>query len=258
MKIALIKISGKALNQLFEADKWVQSLKKLQDLYDGLVVVHGAGSTISLWSEALGLEANFVDGQRVTSKEIMDVVAAVQAGVLNTKIVSALSANNLKAVGLSGVDNSTFIAEPLDENLGYVGVPKLVGDVAWITDLVKSKTIPVFSSVCRDSKGNLMNVNADIFTEVLASSIQVETVFFISDVNGIKLKGSYQSHISKNDIIDGLSNGQITDGMIPKMYSCLGLLNKGINKIWIGSTIHQVEINEYGIYSGGTWILQSA
>ena len=258
MKIALIKISGKALNQLFEANTWIQSLKNLQSLYDGLVIVHGAGSTISSWSEALGLEATFVNGQRVTSKEIMDVVAAVQAGVLNTKIVSTLSSNNLKAMGLSGIDNSTFVAEPLDENLGYVGIPKLVGDVTWITDLIKSKTIPVFSSVCRDSKGNLMNVNADIFAEVLAASIKAETVFFISDVNGVKLNGGYQSHVSKNDILDGISNGQITDGMIPKMHSCLGLLNKGINKIWIGSTIHEVEINEYGIHSGGTWILQSA
>ena len=258
MRIALIKISGKSLTQLFETDSWIQSIKKLKENYDGLVIVHGAGSTISKWSEALGLEAKFVNGQRVTSKEIMDVVAAVQAGMLNTKIVSTLVSNDLNAIGLSGVDRSTFIAEQLGDDLGFVGIPILIGDVTWITDLVKSKTIPVFSSVCRDAKGNLMNVNADIFAEALASSIKAETVFFISDVDGVKLNGGYQSHVSKNDIIDGISNGQITDGMIPKMHSCLGLLNKGINKIWIGSTIHEVGTHEYGINSSGTWILQSA
>jgi len=258
MKIALLKISGKALNQLFESKSWITSLKNLQLLYDGVIIVHGAGSSISSWSKALGLESTFVNGQRVTSKEIMDVVAAVQTGVLNTKIVSTLTANKLCAMGLTGIDRSTFVAEAFDDKLGYVGIPKLVGSTTWITDLVKSKTIPVFSSVCRDAEGNLMNVNADIFAEVLASSIKAESVFFISDVDGVKLKGSYKSHINRNDILDGISNGEITDGMIPKMHSCLGLLNKGINKIWIGSSIHEGSFNEFGLQSNGTWIVQSA
>jgi acetylglutamate kinase len=258
MRIALIKISGKSLNQLYESELWIQSIIKLKNSYDGLVIVHGAGNIISKWSEALGLEAKFINGQRVTSKEIMDVVAAVQAGMLNTKIVSTLVSFNLNSIGLSGIDRSTFIAEKFDDSLGFVGIPKLVGDVSWIIDLVRSETIPVFSSVCRDSHGNLMNVNADIFAEVLASSIKAETVFFISDVNGVKLNGGYQSQISKTSILEGISNGDITDGMIPKMYSCLGLLNNGINKIWIGSTIHEVGNHEYEINSSGTWILQSA
>lgn len=258
MKIALIKISGKALNQLFESTKWIPTFKKLMSLYDGLIIVHGAGNTISNWTKALGYESTFVNGQRVTSKEIMDVVAAVQGGVLNTKIVSALVSNKFNAIGLSGVDQATFVAEPFDAKLGFVGIPKLVGDVAWITDFIKSKTIPVFSSVCRDSEGNLMNVNADIFAEVLASSLKVETVFFISDVDGVKLNGGYKSFINKDEILVGISNGEITDGMIPKMHSCLGLLNKGISKIWIGSKIQEVNFNGYRFNSSGTWILQTA
>lgn len=258
MKIALIKISGKALNQLFESSEWIQSLKELQQMYDGIIIVHGAGNSITNWSKALGYESRFVNGQRVTSKEMMDVVAAVQTGVLNTKIVSTLVSNGLNAIGLSGVDRSTFIAEAFDDQLGFVGIPKLVGNVDWIIDLVKDNTIPVFSSVSRDKNGNLMNVNADLFAEVLALSIKAETVFFISDVNGVKLNGGFRAYISKNEILDGISNGDITDGMIPKMQSCLGLLNKGINKIWIGSTIHEVNFNENGFRSRGTWIRESA
>lgn len=257
MKIALIKISGKALNQLFESTKWIPTFKKLMSLYDGLIIVHGAGNTISDWTKALGYESTFVNGQRVTSKEIMDVVVAVQGGVLNTKIVSALVSNKFNAIGLSGVDQATFVAEPFDAKLGFVGIPKLVGDVEWILNFIKSKTIPVFSSVCRDSEGNLMNVNADIFAEVLASSLEVETVFFISDVDGVKLNGDYKSYINKDDILVGISNGEITDGMIPKMHSCLGLLNKGISKIWIGSKIQEVNFNGYRFNSSGTWILQT-
>jgi acetylglutamate kinase len=258
MKIALIKISGKALNQLFESDEWIRSLKSLYNIYDGLIIVHGAGNTISSWSKALGIESTFIEGQRITSKEMMDVVAAVQSGILNTKIVSTLVSKNLNAIGLTGIDKDTFVAEPLNDKMGFVGIPKLNKSISWIIDLIKTKTIPVFSSVCRDYNGNLMNVNADIFTEVLALSIKAETVFFISDVEGVKLNGGYKAHINRHEIIDGISNGQITDGMIPKLNSCLGLLNKGINKIWIGSTIQEVNLNEHRSQSGGTWILQSA
>ncbi len=258
MKIALLKISGKALNELFDSQSWIQSIKKIHALYDGLIIVHGAGNTISAWSKALGYESKFIDGQRVTSKEVMEVVAAVQAGVLNAKIVSKLISNDINAVGLTGIDHSTFVAEVVDKNLGYVGVPKLIGSAEWITNLVMNNTVPVFSSVCRDAAGNLMNVNADIFTEVLASSIKAESVFFVSDVDGVKLNGSFQPVIDEDDILNGISNGEITEGMIPKMNSCIDMLNNGINKIWIGSKIQEEKFNEKGRHTGGTWIVQSA
>ena len=70
------------------------------------------------------------------------------------------------------------------------------------------------------------------------------------------LNGNYQTTIGANDILKGINEGDITDGMIPKMNSCLDLLNKGIGKIWIGSKIFEDLIGEKN-YSGGTWIVQS-
>ncbi|MCX6150515.1 MAG: acetylglutamate kinase [Ignavibacteriales bacterium] len=257
MKIAVLKISGKALNELFASEAWIQSIQKLNHFYDGLVIVHGAGKNISEWSEALGHQSKFIDGQRVTTEEVMDVVAAVQAGILNAKIVSKLISSGLNAIGLTGIDRGSFVAENVNEELGFVGVPKQVQSINWIKDLAKTKVIPVFSSVCRDAAGNLMNVNADIFTEVLAASLKAESVFFVSDVQGVMLNGNFQQTIDAEDILKGINEGEITDGMIPKMNSCLDLLNKGINKIWIGSKILEDIIGEKKV-SGGTWIVQSA
>ena len=256
MKIAIIKISGKALNELFSSDNWVMSLKKLNQSYDGLVIVHGAGKDISEWSKALGHEVKFIEGQRVTSEGIMEVVAAVQSGVLNSKIVSRLISSGLNAAGFTGIDHGSFIASNVNKELGFVGIPKQVKSVKWVNDLLNNKVIPVFSSVCRDAEGNLMNVNADIFTEVLAASLKAESVFFVSDVQGVMLKGNYQSKLGAREILKGINEGDITDGMIPKMNSCLDLLDKGINKVWIGSKIFEDFISEKKI-SGGTWIVQS-
>jgi acetylglutamate kinase len=259
MKIAVLKLSGKALNDIFTNQNWIASLIEIKNSFDGLIIVHGAGQNISEWSQALGHEVKFFEGQRVTTKETMEVVAAVQAGVLNTKIVSRLQSNGIDATGLSGVDRGAFVAEYKSEALGFVGIPKRIGSIAWITDLLKSGVVPVFSSVCRDSAGNLMNVNADVFTEVIATAVKAESVFFVSDIQGVKLNGEIKETINEKEIKNGIAAGEITDGMIPKLNSCVGLLDKGINKVWIGSNnlCSMFNKQEYNNYRG-TWIVQSA
>ncbi len=250
MKTALIKISGKTINEFLSTNKWIKIFNSLKLEYDGIILVHGAGKTISEWSEKLGLETKFINGQRVTTKEQMEVVAAVQAGVLNSQLTAKLISSGLEATGLSGIDRGTFIAKYFEEQLGFVGKPELVGSIYWIRDLISSNVIPVFSSVCTDTKGNLMNVNADIFAESLAAALQIDTVFFVSDVAGVILGGSVKESLTENEIITGIVDGEIKDGMIPKLHSCIDLLKKGINKIWIGN-----ELNNYS--KNGTWIVNS-
>lgn len=259
MKIAVLKISGKALENIFEKQEWINSIKNLHETYDGLIIVHGAGKSISEWSDALGLAVNFVNGQRVTSEKVVEVVAAVQSGVLNARIISRLVSSGFNAVGLTGIDKGTFTAEYLDKNLGYVGLPKVTGSVEWIKDLLNQGVIPVFSSLCIDNLGNLMNVNADVFTEVLSASIGADCVFFVSDVQGVKMYGDIKNVINEEEIMEGISKGEITDGMIPKLTSCIQLLNKGVSKVWIGSRyIETLSAECQHGKQNGTWIVQSA
>jgi len=258
MKTIILKLSGKALSAFIQNEKWSSILSGLYKQYDGIILVHGAGNMISDWSTKLDCDVKFVNGQRVTTAEIMDIVAAVQAGLLNQKIISYLHAKGLEAIGLSGIDRNLFVADYLDEKLGFVGYPKLTGNISWVKNLLKEKVIPVFSSVCRDSKGNLMNVNADVFCEVLAASIKADTVLFISDVAGVMLNGVVKSSLDEKEIDFGIAEGEITGGMIPKVQSCVELLQKGINKIWIGDDVelHPSTIPQGGITTKmkGTWI----
>ena len=99
-----------------------------------------------------------------------------------------------------------------------------------------------------------MNVNADLFTMVLAETIQADSVIFLSDVDGVKIYGRTQSQISETDIHRGIINGEIKDGMVPKLQSCLNLINQGVNKIWIGNDLHQINNSSK---SKGTWVVSS-
>jgi acetylglutamate kinase len=259
MKTAVIKFSGKALDDFFTNKKWIELISNLKSTYNGIVLIHGAGNKISEWSYALGLEPQFIEGQRVTDKYTMEIVAAVQSGLLNAKIVSYLEINNFDAVGLSGIDRGLFTAEYINEKLGYVGTPRISGSPDWVTSLLNEGVIPVFSSICRDKDGNLMNVNADVFTHILAKAILADTVFFLSDVNGVKLNGITQSYILDSEINDGIQNGNITAGMIPKLKSCKKLIEDGVSKVWIGSELFDINFDDFNnsINLKGTWIVES-
>lgn len=254
MKTALLKLSGKTLNDLLTTDKWLNSVKQIKNKFDGLIIVHGAGKDISEWSDKLGLKNEFINGHRVTTKEQMDVVAAVQAGILNSKIVARLNSSGIESSGHSGIDRGTFTAEYLDKKLGYVGKIVKTNSADWISELLEKKVVPVFSSVSMDSDGNLMNVNADLFAEILALTLNVDTVFFASDVDGVIINGEVKPSLCENEIIKGIENGHITEGMIPKLTSCVGLLRKGINKIWIGSKIGD-GLSGLSGSKNGTWII---
>jgi acetylglutamate kinase len=256
MKIAVVKLSGKAIDDFISNPDCLKVIKKLHAIYDGLIIVHGAGNQISEWTTALGGKNNFIDGQRVTDEFSMNVVAAVQAGMINSRVTGFLCSRDLNAVGLTGIDNNIFVADYTDDKLGFVGIPKINKNISWLRDLMLTSTIPVFSSICRDESGNLMNVNADIFTNILAASLNAETVFFVSDVKGVVLNGKIKNKICQDEITEGINNKQITGGMIPKLQSCAALINAGVKKVWIGNDLSNFLISEPDKRANGTWIIR--
>jgi len=258
MKIVLLKLSGKALSEFTTNHLYVEMLNELKENYDGLIIVHGAGKMITEWSSSMNLVSQFVNGQRKTTKDIMDVVSAVQGGLTNSTITSFLHAKGFEATGLNGIDRNLFVADYLDKELGFVGVPKLKGDVTWLKDLMKNGVIPVYSSICRDDEGNLMNVNADLFAKELAIALSVDTVLFVSDVDAVKINGVNMFEMSEHDVKSGIENGHITDGMIPKLESSVELLNNAVKKVWIGNNPTKLKFKSALLNDmGGTWIVES-
>jgi acetylglutamate kinase len=250
MKSIIFKLSGKALDEFTTNKKWVKVLEDAKENYDGVIIVHGAGSQISEWSKLLKIEPKFLNGMRVTDIKTMEVVAAVQSGLLNSKIVSYLQTNKVSAMGLTGIDRGFFKAEYIHEDFGYVGIPKAEGSNVWIKQLMEDGIVPVFSTVCKDEDGNLMNINADLFTQALAESLGSSTVVFITDVDGVRIGGAYKDNISIAEINKGIETGDITDGMIPKMHSCIEMINRGVEKLWIGRDYLE------SFTGKGTWIIK--
>ncbi|MFZ1289914.1 MAG: acetylglutamate kinase [Melioribacteraceae bacterium] len=248
MNLAIVKISGKYLEEFTNTMAGLNLIKNLQQKYSSVILIHGGGKLITEWAEKMGIKSDFFEGQRITCKETMEITAAVQGGLINGKINAYLHKNGIKAIGLNGIDMDSFIAEYVNDKLGFVGNPISNTDAKWIKDLLDDDVLPVFSSICRDKDGNLMNVNADLFAGAIAKLLKADSVFFISDVQGVKLNGEIQNSLSSTELKNGMITGEINNGMIPKINACLSLLACGINNIWIGN-----EISENN--QRGTWIV---
>ncbi len=252
MKLAIIKISGKSLNEFTESKNGANLIKKLKEEYSSVILIHGGGSLITDWAGKLGVETSFHEGQRVTDSKSMEITAAVQDGLINSKLNAYLMSNGIQSIGLNGIDMGLFTAEYINEKLGFVGNPISNQSYQWLEKLLEDNIVPVFSSVCSDSGGNLMNVNADLFAGAIAKLLKAHTVVFISDVEGVKLNGQYQNSLSIEDLEEGLSTGEINNGMIPKINTCINLISNGISNIWIGNKFN--EINNIKSNTG-TWIV---
>jgi acetylglutamate kinase len=249
MELAIVKISGKSLEDFTTGQSGVNLIKSLQKKYSSVILIHGGGKIISEWSQKLGIQSNFHEGQRITCKDSMEITAAVQGGLINGQISAYLQTNLIKSIGLNGIDMNMFEAEYINDKLGFVGNPVPNSDSKWLTDLISNDIVPVFSSICRDKVGNLMNVNADLFAGAIAKLLNADSVYFLSDIEGVKLNGEFQNSLSMDDLHTGISSGEITDGMIPKINTCIGLLSSGISNIWIGN---KLEHHDYNMK--GTWI----
>src|SRR6059036_1327939 len=90
--------------------------------YVGLnpVIVHGGGPEITEYMERLGMEVRFVEGQRVSDAETVEIARMVLLGKVNSDIVKRINRHGQPAVGLSGEDGSLFEIRPV-ENAAEVG-----------------------------------------------------------------------------------------------------------------------------------------
>ena len=133
------------------------------------VIVHGGGKAITAAMDRFGLPVEFVDGQRVTTPEAMDLVRMVLTGQVNQELVEAMNEHGNMAVGISGTDAGVIVAEQADPRLGRVGSITRINHLL-IEDLVAADYIPVIATVAIGEDGGCYNVNADVAATRCSSS----------------------------------------------------------------------------------------
>ena len=259
-QIMVIKYGGSLMVDDVLRETFAKDIVLLRYVGIKPVIVHGGGKEITKWMKKLGKDAVFIDGQRFTDQETMELTEMVLCGKVNNEIVSLLNQNGGKAVTLSGKSANIFKAKRIrskkDEDLGFVGTIESV-DTKLIHTLCDEGYIPVISSIGSDLKGETLNLNADNVASAVARYLECKKLIYLTDVDGLILDQTLVPTIHEKDMQDILNHKDVHGGMLPKLDCSLQAIRAGVESVHIinGSTEHAVLLEIFTDGGIGTMVV---
>ena len=211
-----------------------------------LVLVHGGGDEVTTLQRLYGAVSEFKGGRRVTSALDLEIIRMALSGSANKRLVSALVAANVPAVGLSGEDAALLSATPLDAGrFGFVGVPAHV-NAGLLMHLLAGGYLPVLSPVsrCTDpAKGVTLNVNGDDAAAAIAVAIEADELLLVSDVAGVLKDGAPIAMLAPDEAQRLIADGTAQGGMAAKLQAAIAALEGGVERVRISdiAAIEQLE-----------------
>jgi acetylglutamate kinase len=206
------------------------------------VVVHGGGKAITRAMEESGLQARFIQGQRVTDEAIVAIVDEVLSRQINPEVVATIAGLGGRVQGFAGTDIFTCRKLWLDDksrpgqkiDIGYVGEVTGV-NTAPLLDCIARGVTPVISPTARDAEGNIYNCNADVAAAQAAIALKARRLVFMSDVPGLMLDPKKPetviAHLHLGEVPGLKQSGVIDKGMIPKVDSAVAAIQSGVEKV---------------------------
>jgi acetylglutamate kinase len=181
------------------------------------VVVHGAGPQISQEMEARGLRPQFVNGRRVTTPEVLEIVRESFAAV-NAALCDAIGP---RAVPLFG-DTLGLAARQVPE-LGLVGDPLPCAPAPLVGALLAG-LVPVVAPLARGP----LNVNADEMASALAVGLGADRISFLTDVPGVFVDGELIETIAAERAETMIEKGLFEGGIVPKLLAAAHAARHGV------------------------------
>lgn len=235
-KIIVVKYGGNALAGASEADalaSFAQDVLLMRLVGFRPIVVHGGGPQISELLARVGKQTEFRNGLRVTDAETMEIVRMVLIGQVNPRIVSEINVHGNHAVGVSGEDAGLIQATSRDSSLGFVGdVSEIRPDILY--RLMEDDFIPVVATIGVDSNGQPYNINADSVASSIAVAVRAEKLIYLTDIEGLRSDvddpTSLISATTAAELETMITNGSVSDGMIPKVQGCIDAVRAGVGR----------------------------
>jgi acetylglutamate kinase len=235
-KTIVIKYGGHAMENDELAELFATDVVMMRLVGMNPVVVHGGGPQITELMRRLGKEPEFVDGRRVTDAETVDIVRMALVGKVNREIVSMVNRLGSYAVGMSGEDAGLIRVDQRDPRLGFVGDVRSI-DNTMVVRLLREQFIPVIATIGVDDDGQAYNINADTVAGAIAESLDAEKLVYLTDVAGVYRDWPDESTLISRVDVDGLeklvADGKVSEGMIPKLESCVSALRHGVRRAHI-------------------------
>lgn len=253
-KINVIKVGGAVVEDSASLGELINQFATMPGYK---VLVHGGGRSATKIAAQLGIESHMVGGRRITDEDMLQVVTMVYGGLVNKRIVAALQAKGVNAVGLTGADMDIIRShkrEPkmvtMDDGSKQLVDFGFVGDVDFangmrLAALIKPQegveaVVPVVAPLTHDGKGNILNTNADTMASTVAKALVDDfdvTLTFCFEKPGVMANAddddSVISSINTEIYAQLKQDGIVSGGMIPKLDNAFDSLNEGVKRVVI-------------------------
>ena len=254
-ELIVIKYGGNVFIDRNIFNNFITDINILKKLGISILIVHGGGPRIKRELEKSNIESKFIRGLRVTDKKIIDIVENVLID-FNNDIVNSLTQKGAEAVSIHTKNNNIIEVVPEVEELGFVGIPNKVNS-AFLINTIKKNKIPIISPLGLGKDNQTYNINGDTAAGAVAKSLKSRRLLLMTNVEGVLNKEKKLiEEISSLEILQMIENQTITEGMIPKINTCLDAVNNGVTAVGIidGRKKHSILFEIFSDKGSGTLI----
>ena len=240
----VLKLGGELLERPEDVTRVAKAIAALAKRA-ALVVVHGGGKEIDAALALAGIPKQQVDGLRVTDAATLDVVVAVLAGAINTRLVAGVRRAGARPVGLTGADATVATvkrAAPVKTaagdlvDLGLVGAPVAHGRPELLPDLLSRGYVPIIACIGTTRDGQLMNVNADTLASHLAQVLGARRLVIAGGTAGVlDDAGKTIARMTGREAARLIKAGTANKGMVAKLQACRAALAGGVRDVVIAN-----------------------
>ena len=254
-EIIVIKYGGNVLIDRNVFNNFISDINVLNKLGLSIIVVHGGGPRIKRELDKKKIVSKFINGLRVTDKNIIDTVEEVLID-FNIDIVNSLKKLGSEAASFHSKNENIIEVEPERKELGFVGIPKKINTIL-IEEALNRNKIPIIAPLGLDKTNQTFNINGDTAASAIAKKLKSRRLILMTNVEGVyDDKKNLISEIKPFDL-DNLIKWKIVEGgMIPKIENCVDAVENGVRGVVIldGRKPHSILHEIFSDTGSGTLI----
>ena len=253
--LIVIKYGGNVFIERKIFDNFITDINILNKLGISFTVVHGGGPRIKRELDKSNIQSKFIRGLRVTDEKIINIVESVLID-FNNDIVDSLKKFGTEAVSIHTKKNNIIEVIPETKELGYVGIPNKI-DNSRIEKILNKNQVPIISPLGLGNDNHSYNINGDTAAGAIAKSLKSRRLLLMTNVEGVLDKDKKLiNEISSSEVLKMLEDNTITEGMIPKINTCLDAVENGVTAVGIidGRKQHSLLFEIFSDKGSGTLI----
>ena len=255
----VIKYGGNVLIDRNVFNNFISDVNVLNKLGLSIIVVHGGGPRIKRELDKKKIVSKFINGLRVTDKNIIDTVEEVLID-FNKDIASSLKKLGSQAAMFHSKTDNIIEVEPEREELGFVGIPNKIND-SLIQNALDENKIPIIAPLGLGKNEQTYNINGDTAASAIAKKLKSRRLILMTNVEGVyDDKKKLISEIKPYDLENLIKWKVVEGGMIPKIENCVDAVQNGVRGVVIldGRKPHSILHEIFSDKGSGTCLLYTS